>query len=101
MAWSDGQTEVRVEVVHFSKCLYYWLLILFWFVHLKIIEEFLKNRIYHFLADVDADALKFIPYIFRVFEVHDIQDNLIADAFSNDPLRYTYFPTGFLDLLYP
>ena len=101
-SWPEMMAKRRcfVEVIYFSQYLYYWLLILFWFVDLKIMEKFLRNRIYHSLADVNADAFKFIPHLFRVFEVHDIQDNLIADTFCNDLLRYTYLPTSFLDLFY-
>ena len=62
-------------------------------------EKLLKDEVYYFLADLDADAFEFIPHLFRVLEVHDIEDNLIADVFLDNFLRYTYHYTVFFNLL--
>lgn len=53
-------------------------------------EEFLQDQIYYFLADFGTNALKFVPHLFWIFYIYNIDGNLVADALSNNLLSYTY-----------
>lgn len=70
-------------------------------MNLWIVEKFLEDGVYYFLVDLDVDIFEFIPYLFGAFKVYDIEGNIIADAFSNDLLHYTYHHIVFLDLFRP
>lgn len=61
-------------------------------------EKLLQYRIYYSLADLGADSLEFVPHLLRVFQIHNVEGDLIADAFSYDPFSCTYRHAIFFDL---
>lgn len=61
----------------------------------------MEDEIYYYLANFNIDTLKFIPYLLKILEIHDIEGNLIADYFFDDFLRYTYRHMIFFDLFCP
>lgn len=42
------------------------------------------------MANFDTDVLEFVPPLFWVFYIYNIEDNLVANAFCIDLLGYIY-----------
>lgn len=98
---SHCHLKIFAEILHFYKNLHSWLLIPFWFSNLWIVKWFLEDGLYYFMANLSANILKLIPYLFWVFEVNNMKGDLVTNIFPNDPLCYTYCHAVFFDFFCP
>ncbi len=100
-AWGHRRAEPFVEVLHLSEYLHYRLFVSFRLGDSRIMEEFLEDQIHYSLADFGADALEFIPHLFGVFQIHNIEGDLVTYALSDDALCRTYCHTVLFDFFGP
>ena len=83
--------------MYFCEDLYDGFIVPFRLIYFRIVEQFLKNRVDDSLAYFGADALEFVPHLLWVFQIYDIEGDLVADTFRDNLLSYSYRYTVFFD----
>ncbi len=84
--------------MYFCKDLHDRFIVPFRLFYSRIVEQFLKDQVDDPLAYFDADALESVPHLLWVFQIYDIEGDLVADNFRDNSLGYSYLYTVFFDL---